>query len=176
MLEIIKTGSSMIPVLMVQPLIRVVARFLQAADVSSTLISFCGMLMSLFSKRVITMNQWGGFLPLLRSVLLALPCVVQSKQSRRITGLMRSRLFEGKLPTLWHESQTFRTFLYRKLSDIVHRAEEFCRGTVVSRFPQQGRDKDTIKTMGKDFTAAVNNFHVRPFPSWGTLSLKQEPW
>jgi hypothetical protein len=34
MLEIIKTGSSMIPVPMVQPLIGVVAGFLQAADVS----------------------------------------------------------------------------------------------------------------------------------------------
>lgn len=40
MLQIIQTGSSMIPIPMVHPLIGVVAGFLQAADVSSTLISF----------------------------------------------------------------------------------------------------------------------------------------
>jgi hypothetical protein len=68
MLEIIKTGSSMIPVPMVQPLIGVVAGFLQAADVSCTLILFCGVLMGLFSKPVITLNGSGGSLPPLRSV------------------------------------------------------------------------------------------------------------
>ena len=56
MSEIIKTGSSMIPVPMVQPLIGVVAGFLQAADVSCTLISYGGMLMGLFSKPVIILN------------------------------------------------------------------------------------------------------------------------
>ena len=56
MLDIIKTGSSMIPVPMVQPLIGVVAGFLHAADVSCTFISFCGMLMGLLSKPVITLN------------------------------------------------------------------------------------------------------------------------
>ena len=40
MLDIIKTGSSMIPVPMVQPLIGVVAGFLHAADVSCTFIIY----------------------------------------------------------------------------------------------------------------------------------------
>ena len=56
MLDIIKTGSSMIPVPMVQPLIGVVAGFLHAADVSCTLVSFYELLMGLFSKPVITLN------------------------------------------------------------------------------------------------------------------------
>ena len=56
MLEIIKSSSSMIPVPMVQPLIGVVAGFLQAADVGCTLISLCAMLMGVFSKPVITLN------------------------------------------------------------------------------------------------------------------------
>ena len=44
MLEIMETGSLMIPVPMVRPLIGVVAGFLQAADVSFTLIHSVGCL------------------------------------------------------------------------------------------------------------------------------------
>ena len=179
MLEIIKTGSSMIPVPMVQPLIGVVAGFLQAADVSCALISLCEMLMTLLilSKPVIILNGWGGFLSPRRSVWLALPCVVQSRRRRRrrlkrwrrwskpsrLSGLRRSTLFKGKSPTVRLESQTFRTFLYRKLSDIVQRAEDFCQRSVVSRFLQQGCDKGAVATMKEDLKAAINNFNVRPF-------------
>jgi len=44
MFDIIKEASSMIPVPMVQPLIGVVAGFLKAADVSSVMIIFSGVL------------------------------------------------------------------------------------------------------------------------------------
>ena len=168
MLDIIKTGSSMIPVPMVQPLIGVVAGFLHAADVSSTLISFCGMFIGLLSKPVITLNGWGGFLPSLPSVWLALPCVVRSWRSwlsRRniLSGLWRSKLFIGKSSIVQLESQTFPTFFYRKLSDIVQQAEAFCRRSVVSRFLQQGSDKGAIEMMKEDLKAAISNFNVRSF-------------
>jgi len=56
MFDIIKEASSVIPVPMVQPLIGVVAGFLKAADVSSAMILFSGVLMPPLSKPVIISN------------------------------------------------------------------------------------------------------------------------
>lgn len=49
---------------------------------------------------------------------------------------------------------------YRKLSDIVRRAEEFSQQSVVSRFFQQGYDKAAIDTMKEDLKAAISYFNV----------------
>lgn len=56
MFDIIKEGSSMIPVPMVQPLIGVVAGFLKAADVSSAMSLFPGVLILPLSKPVTISN------------------------------------------------------------------------------------------------------------------------
>ena len=124
------------------------------------------MLMFFFflSKPVVTLNGCGGSLPPLRSVWLALPCVVRRRRRRsKLDGLRRLILFKGKSPTVRLEFQTFRTFLYRKLSEIVQRAEDFCRRGVVSRFLLQRCDKGAIETMKEDLKAAISNFNVHPF-------------
>jgi len=56
MFDIIKQGSSMVPVPMVQPLIGIVAGFLKVADVSSAMILFSGLLMPPLSKPLIISN------------------------------------------------------------------------------------------------------------------------
>ncbi|KDR71084.1 hypothetical protein GALMADRAFT_127299 [Galerina marginata CBS 339.88] len=125
MLQIIEKGSSMIPVPMVQPLIGVVAGFLQAADQARDNYESMRWLSATAAECVIGIAE---------------RCPEQTEQTNHWTRAIET--------------------LRAKLSDIVRQAEKFCEGSVVSRFLQQGRDKDAIKTMGKNFTAAINNFHT----------------
>jgi len=54
-------------------------------------------------------------------------------------------------------------FFCRRLSTIVHAADEFSHRSIASRFFQQGRDKGDIARMKEDLNAAMDLFNVR-FP------------
>ena len=173
MLDIIKTGSSMIPVPMVQPLIGVVAGFLHAADVSCTFIIYIILWDAYgFIKQACNNFEWMRWLSTTAAecvIGIAMRCPEKTEKTEQIEQTKQTE-WAGAIETLqkWviyspTGIPNISYFFYRKLSDIVQQAEVFCLRSVVSRFLQQGCDKGAIEMMKEDLKAAIGNFNVRPF-------------